>query len=99
LNNPLCKTTVIALIQEMKMSNLESKNHAIVRDYTGAFESILRYTCYNNECECASITWQPWMNRERWRREVDEFQQNHSPALIMDWVQYKNEQNNDAKNL
>ncbi|MFB2891981.1 hypothetical protein ACE1CI_03440 [Aerosakkonemataceae cyanobacterium BLCC-F50] len=69
---------------------MKSDDHLVVFDYTGFFESIPRFTCYNEECNCATLTRQPYMNQATWNQKIDEFRLAHPFYKALSWAEYQN---------
>ena len=67
----------------------ETENHLVVSDYAGFFENIPRFTCYNPECNCATLVRQPYMNNAIWNQKTDEFRQLHPFQKALSWNEYK----------
>lgn len=65
--------------------------HSVVLDYAGIFETLPRFTCYNPECNCATLVRQPYMNNAIWNRRVNEFRRSHSFHKPLSWAEYKAE--------
>ena len=75
----------------MLTTQLKPEVHSVVLDYAGASENIPRFTCYNEECDCATLVRQPYMNNALWNQKLDEFRQLHPFHKALSWAEYKSQ--------